>query len=100
MLAGIGAALGDPMELAVRAAAGAAKRGAAVLLKHDPVEASRVVGILGLELLEGVLAHRAALPCSLGIVCPTIYLSSRDKRAQFRAFRPTVVVESATIKLP
>src|SRR5438132_1484532 len=80
VLTGVGAALRDPMEFAVRATAGAAELSPAVLLFHDAVETGRIIRVLGLELFEGVLAH-LVIPCPLGIVCPITYLSSRDKRA-------------------
>lgn len=56
-LAGISPPLGDLREGGVRAAAGARNLRPAVLDFHDRREAGVIVRVLGLELLECVLAH-------------------------------------------
>lgn len=59
ILAGIGTALGDAMKRRVSATRRANQRLTAVLNFHDRIQARRVSRVLGLELFEGVLAHRA-----------------------------------------
>ena len=55
VLAGIGAPLGDAVELGVRAAARAANLFPAVADGHDLVQARGIIRVLGAELLDGVL---------------------------------------------
>ena len=68
ILAGVRAAFRDPMISGFNTASRTDDGRSAVLNFHDLVQARRVGRVLGLELFEGVLAHRAKLPCSLGIV--------------------------------
>ena len=71
MLARIAAALGNPMKLGIGTTAGTRGR-VSKLHGHDLVQASPIIGVFGLELLEGVF--HGSLTCLRGIAYHAAYL--------------------------